>query len=164
MSLRKINLSSFFCPFFSLKNQNVKGAGPGVQPDCQGDMQSIGSDMNGIEKLSIIPGFNFYNLNYVLSFSVRQEYEGESVSTYEIMLAMLYKLDRFECDVGLKFAGVRYFKVPEVNGDFYLSEIELENVSADQLEGVNFRFKDYGGSGFEVLSREFSVLSCKPRD
>ena len=44
-------------------------------------MQSIGSDMNGIEKLSIIPGFNFYNLNYVLSFSVRQEYEGESVST-----------------------------------------------------------------------------------
>ena len=120
--------------------------------------------MNGIEKLSIIPGFNFYNLNYVLSFSVRQEYEGESVSTYEIILAMLYKLDRFEYDVGLKFVGVRYFKVPEVNGDFYLSEIELENVSADQLEGVNFRFKDYGGSGFEVLSREFSVLSCTPRD
>lgn len=127
-------------------------------------MQSIGSDMNGIEKLSIIPGFNFYNLNYVLSFSVRQEYEGESVSTYEIILAMLYKLDRFEYDVGLKSVGVRYFKVPEVNGDFYLSEIELENVSADQLEGVNVRFKDYGGSGFEVLSREFSVLSCKPRD
>lgn len=72
-------------------------------------MQSIGSDMNGIENLSIIPGFNFYNLNYVLSFSVRQEYEGESVSTYEIILAMLYKLDRFEYDVGLKFVGVRLF-------------------------------------------------------
>lgn len=97
-------------------------------------MQSIGSDMNGIEKLSIIPGFNFYNLNYVLSFSVRQEYEGESISTYEIILAMLYKLDRFEYDVGLKSVGVRYFKVPEVNGDFYLSEIELENVSQTSLK------------------------------
>lgn len=60
--------------------------------------------------------------------------------------------------------GVSRFKVPEVNGAFYLSEIELENVSADQLEGINFRFKDHVGSGFEVLSRGFSVLSCKPRD
>jgi len=129
-----------------------------------GDVQAIESNIDGVEKLSIIPGFNLYNLNLVLSFNVRQEYSGEDASTYEIGLVMLYQFERFEYEVGLKFMGVSRFKVPEVNGAFYLSEIELENVSADQLEGINFRFKDHGGSGFEVLSRGFSVSSCKPRD
>lgn len=127
-------------------------------------MQTIGSNVDGVEKLSTIPEFNLYNLNLVLNFNVRQEHSGENVSTYEIGLIMLYEFERFKFEVGLKFMGVSRFKVPEVNGAFYLSEIELENVSADQLEGINFRFKDYGGSGFEVLSRGFSVLSCKPRD
>ncbi|KRA06442.1 hypothetical protein ASD70_14950 [Pseudomonas sp. Root569] len=127
-------------------------------------MQAIESNIDGVEKLSIIPGFNLYNLNLVLSFNVRQEYSGEDVSTYEIGLVMLYEFEHFEYEVGLKFMGVSRFKVPEANGAFYLSEIELENVSADQLEGISFRFKDHGGSGFEVLSRGFSVSSCKPRD
>ena len=127
-------------------------------------MQAIGSDVDGVEKLSIIPGFTLYNLNLVLSFSLRQEYSDEEVSMYEITLVMLYKFERFEYEIGLKFMGVRRFKIPEVNGAFYLSEIELKNVSVDQLEGISFRFKDYGGSGFEVLSRGFSILSCTPRD
>ena len=48
-------------------------------------------------------------------------------------------------------------------GSFYLSELEMEDVSADQLEGVKYRLKDYGGTGFEVLARGFSVVSCKSR-
>ena len=123
-------------------------------------MRTIGINVDGGEKLSIIPGFNLYNLNLVLSFNVRQEHSIEDVPTYEIGLVMLYEFERFEYEIGLKFTGVRRFKIPEVNGAFYLSEIELENVSADQLEGISFRFKDYGGSGFEVLSRGFSVLAA----
>lgn len=48
-------------------------------------------------------------------------------------------------------------------GSFYLSELEVKDVSANQLEGVKYSLKDYGGTGFEVLARGFSVISCKSR-
>lgn len=35
-------------------------------------------------------------------------------------------------------------------------------ISADQLEGVKYILKDYGGTGFEVLARGLSVIKCKP--
>lgn len=47
-------------------------------------------------------------------------------------------------------------------GNFYLSEIEMDDVSADQLKGVKYSLKDYGSTGFEVLAQGLSVIKCKP--
>jgi hypothetical protein len=38
----------------------------------------------------------------------------------------------------------------------WLSELEIEDVSADQLEGISFRAKDFGG-GFEVSCAEVLI-------
>ena len=124
-------------------------------------MRPLEMSIEGIEKLSIIPDFDFYNLNLVLGLSLQRENTGHAVDTYRVTLEMLYESDQSAFEVILGFTGVRRLAVPDVCGSFYLSEVEVDDVSADQLEGVKYRLKDYGGTGFEVLAREFSVVSCK---
>lgn len=124
-------------------------------------MRLLEMSFEGIEKLSIISDFDFYNLNLVLGLSLQRENMGHAVDTYRVSLEMLYESEQSAFEVVLGFTGVRRLAIPDVCGSFYLSEIEMDNVSADQLEGVKYRLKDYGGTGFEVLAREFSVVSCK---
>lgn len=125
-------------------------------------MRPLEMSFEGIEKLSIISDFDFYNLNLVLGLSLQRENTGHAVDTYRVSLEMLYESEQSAFEVVLGFTGVRRLAVPDVCGRFYLSEIQMDDVSADQLEGVKYRLKDYGGTGFEVLAREFSVVSCKP--
>ena len=126
-------------------------------------MRAVERAFEGVEKLSIISDFDFYNLNLMQGLSLQRENTGEAIETYKVSLEMLYASEQSEFEVVLAFTGVRRLKVPDVCGSFYLSELEMEAVSADQLEGVKYRLKDYGGTGFEVLAREFSVVSCKSR-
>lgn len=124
-------------------------------------MRPLEIRFEGVEKLSIIPDFDFYNLNLVLGLSLQRENMGRAVDTYRVTLEMLYESEQSAFEVVLGFTGVRRLAVPDVCGSFYLSEVKVDDVSVDQLEGVKYRLKDYGGTGFEVLSREFSVVSCK---
>ncbi|MCI1737842.1 hypothetical protein EKA85_29230 [Pseudomonas veronii] len=126
-------------------------------------MRAVERAFEGVEKLSIISDFDFYNLNLMQGLSLQRENTGEAIETYKVSLEMLYASEQSEFEVVLAFTGVRRLKVPDVCGSFYLSELEMEDVSADQLEGVKYRLKDYGGTGFEVLARGFSVVSCKSR-
>lgn len=124
-------------------------------------MRLLEMSFEGIEKLSIISDFDFYNLNLVLGLSLQRENTGNAVDTYRVSMEMLYETEQSAFEVVLGFTGVRRLAIPEVCGSFYLSEIEMDDVSADQLEGVKYRLKDYGGTGFEVLAWGFSVVSCK---
>ena len=126
-------------------------------------MRAVERAFEGVEKLSIISDFDFYNLNLMQGLSLQRENTGEAIETYKVSLEMLYASEQSEFEVVLAFTGVRRLKVPDVCGSFYLSELEMEDVSADQLEGVKYRLKDYGGTGFEVLARGFSVVNCKSR-
>ena len=125
-------------------------------------MRAVEKKFEGVEKLLIIPDFDFYNLNSVLGLSVRRESREQAIDTYKVSLEMLYESKQSVFEVVLGFTGVRCIKIPEVCGSFYLSEIEMDDLSADQLEGVKYRLKDYGGTGFEILAQELSVISCKP--
>lgn len=125
-------------------------------------MRAVEKSFEGVEKLFIVSDFDFYNLNLVLGLSVQRENRGGVIDTYKIRLEMLYESEQSEFEVVLGFTGVRCLKIPEVCGSFYLSEIEIDDVSADQLEGVKYRLKDYGGTGFEILAQGLSVISCKP--
>ena len=126
-------------------------------------MRAVERAFEGVEKLSIISDFDFYNLNLMQGLSLQRESTREAIETYKVSLEMLYASEQSEFEVVLAFTGVRRLKVPDVCGSFYLSELEMEDVSADQLEGVKYRLKDYGGTGFEVFARGFSVVSCKSR-
>lgn len=125
-------------------------------------MRAVEKSFEGIEKLLNIPDFDFYNLNLVLGLSIRREGTGQVIDTYTVVLEMLHESGGAVFEVVLGFAGVRCLIVPEVCGSFYLSEIEIEDVSDDQLEGVKYSLKDYGGTRFEILAQDLSVISCKP--
>ncbi|WP_342308082.1 hypothetical protein WLF14_21510 [Pseudomonas fluorescens] len=125
-------------------------------------MRAVEENFEGVEKLFIISDFDFYNLNLVLGLSVQRENRGQIIDTYKINLEMLYESGQSVFEVVLGFTGVRCLKIPEVCGSFYLSEVEIDDVSADQLEGVKYRLKDYGGTGFEVLAQGLSVIRCEP--
>lgn len=128
----------------------------------EGSMRAVEKSFEGVEKLLIISGFDFYSLNLVLGLSVRRESGGGIIDTYKVVLEMLYESVHSAFEVVLGFTGVRCLKIPEVCGSFYLSEIEIDDVSSDQLEGVKYSLKDHGGTGFEILAQGVSIISCKP--
>jgi hypothetical protein len=41
--------------------------------------------------------------------------------------------------------------LPQFGTSFFLAEIEIEEVSNHQIEGIKYRLKDFGESRFEVL-------------
>ncbi|WP_219274063.1 hypothetical protein [Pseudomonas sp. Xaverov 83] len=123
-------------------------------------MRSLEKNFEGAERLSIISDFDFYNLNLVQGFRLERENTGQTIQTYKVSLEMLYECEQSTFEVLLELTGVRHLTFPNVCGGFCLSEIEVDDISTDQLEGVKYRLKDYGGTGFEVLSRGFSVIRC----
>ena len=48
-------------------------------------------------------------------------------------------------------SGASLVRMPELQSSFWLSEIEVEELAKDQIEGVRFRLRQFGGGCFEVL-------------
>jgi hypothetical protein len=47
--------------------------------------------------------------------------------------------------------------MPEVAPVFYIAEVEVEDLSKDQMEGIGFRWKDYE-TGFEIVGKTISII------
>jgi hypothetical protein len=63
--------------------------------------------------------------------------------------------------ITLRFGGVRHLTLPEFLPACYVSEIEVEDVSSDQLEGAHYRLKSHGSNRLEVLSRTIEIVACE---
>jgi hypothetical protein len=124
-------------------------------------MHIIDSSILGYEKLLCIPNFDLYNLNKVLEFKIRSDPKNGQRDTYEVTLTSLYESSPNEYEITLKLTGACHIKLPDICGSFYFTELEIHDISADLLEGINYRLKDYGTTGFEILSREISITTCK---
>ena len=57
----------------------------------------------------------------------------------------------------MSFRGTRQCVLPTLEPTFFVSEVELEDVSAAQLEGIRVHVRDHGSSGFQVWCREVRV-------
>lgn len=92
-------------------------------------MRPLEISIEGIEKLSIIPDFDFYNLNLVLGLSLQRENMVHAVDTYRVTLEMLYESEQSAFEIVLGFTGVRRLAVPDVceakRGQIHLSNKEL---------------------------------------
>lgn len=53
--------------------------------------------------------------------------------------------------VRVRCSGVKQLRLPELGTSFFLAEVEIEDLSRHQLEGIRFKLKDFGESQFEVL-------------
>ena len=106
--------------------------------------------------LSEFPNFDFYNLRHCREIILR--WKGEDAGP-DIALTAEYvdpgsgKITLIE----LTFQGVRQAELPEISSHVYLSELEIEDTSGSQLEGVRYKAKDFGGTRFEVLAGEICI-------
>lgn len=63
----------------------------------------------------------------------------------------------------LEFSGVKTANLPPMMPSFYLGELEIDDVSSEQLKGIQFRAKDHGMTGFEVLCRGVAIRWANSR-
>lgn len=68
-------------------------------------MRAVEKVFEGVEKLSIISDFDFYNLYLIKGLSLQRESMGEAVETYKVSLEMLYASEQSEFEVVLEFTG-----------------------------------------------------------
>lgn len=104
--------------------------------------------------LQKLPEFDFYNLRRVTSFSWSGEADisSQPAALDFTFIAVYHDPHRRSVSgVRTRCSGVKRLRLPELGASFVLTEIEVEDVSTHQLEGVRFSLKDFGGSDFEVL-------------
>lgn len=59
-----------------------------------------------------------------------------------------------------RFTGIRQLVFPAFCPHAFVSEIEVEDLSQDQIEGVSFQMKDFGQSDFIVLCKNLELIEC----
>lgn len=97
----------------------------------------------------------FYRLGKVSCLLVKEERDGGSI---DLSLTADYDdSSSGTTEVALRFNRARYAKLPELMPVFFLSELEIEDIRSDHIEGVNYRARDYGESDFEVLARDIAI-------
>jgi hypothetical protein len=90
------------------------------------------------EILNILPNFDFHYLREVIRLcweTVPNERNGDPLANF--VLTACYENVPTSAKVTLRCGGVRQLKLPEIGPAFFLSEIDVEDLSRDQLEGFD---------------------------
>lgn len=116
----------------------------------------------GQQVLESCPGFDFYRLSRVLSLSlVPRGGEGE---VYDLTMSAAYEDGRESYVVTLLFGRLVKATLPELTPTFYVAELEIEDVSRDQMEGIRFRVVDHCMSALDVFCGELSISMARAPD
>ena|ERR1700724_708139 len=110
--------------------------------------------------LEVFPEFDLYNLGRVSCLAIKA---GQEPTLADLSLTADYRdlTTGAVAEVTLDFSGIRYAKLPELTPVFYFSELEIEDVRSDHLEGIRYRAKDHGSAEFEVLAKEITILLAR---
>jgi hypothetical protein len=112
--------------------------------------------------LAEIPDFDLYALGRILKVAAEwQEAKGEGRQLIAWLTGECASPDGSRLyQLTLRFEGVRQLKLPAIiDHGLWLSELEVEDVAQDQLEGVSFRVENHGTQEFLVLCRGIEVAS-----
>ncbi len=104
--------------------------------------------------LPALPDFDFYNLRAVTSFNWSSKPETTSRPIIvDFMLDAIYQNPNDGSASGIRLccSDVKQLRMPDLGTSFSPTEIEIEDLSSDQLEGIRYRLKDFGATQFEVL-------------
>jgi hypothetical protein len=110
--------------------------------------------------MKALPGFDLYNLRRITQFIWTAAANDISASGgAELLLTAIYESPSGSqtAEVVLRCSGVVQLKLPELGPSFFLAEVEIEEISGHQIEGVRYRVKDFGDSSFEVLCRNIDI-------
>jgi hypothetical protein len=110
--------------------------------------------------LEKLPDFDFYNLREVTSFNWSSEPDTISKFTTACLTldAAYHNSERDPVfGIRLRCSDLRQLRMPELGTSFFLAEIEVEDLSGDQLEGIKYKLKDMGDSRLEVLCGNIEI-------
>ncbi len=111
------------------------------------------ADIEGYDEvLACMPDFDLYRLGRVVRMNFHDAGSNldESLGvTLEVCAQYIGHSKRGL--VALKLSGVTSVVIPQLTPSLFLGEVEIVDVSRDQLEGVRYRVTDHGMAHFEVL-------------
>ncbi len=113
--------------------------------------------------LAAIPNFDFYNLGEISWLEWTRKPDS---GVAELAFSSAYRdgTKSAPIDVVCCCSGTQLVRVPELQSSFFLSEIEVEEITADQIEGVRYCIRDFGEGCFEVLCANIKLsLQREPR-
>ena len=117
--------------------------------------------INGKESvLETLPDFDFYNLREVMSFNWSSEPNTISgFTTACLTLDAAYHNSTSDSVLGIRLrcSDLKQLRMPDLAPSFFLAEIEIEDLSGDQLEGIKYKLKDFGEGRFEVLCGNIEI-------
>jgi hypothetical protein len=109
-----------------------------------------------------LPSFDFYCLGEVRHLAI--SCNPDEATSADLHLTALYNClnSGRTFEITIKFTGTRRIKLPEFSPLFYLSELEIEDISKNQMEGIRYQAKCYGNPEFDVLSRDLHIVTVTP--
>ena len=109
--------------------------------------------------LAALPRFDFYGLKQVRALRVLP-HQG-APDRFDLNLEVVYAAGGARHIVSLAFGRISRATLPELSPSFHFSELEIEDVSGDQLEGIRYHAVDYG-SRFEVFANDLEIAILVP--
>jgi len=110
--------------------------------------------------LEKLPRFDFYDIKRVTRFTWSRDPSVDPqkpISDLDMAVEYTDPVDQSLTSIRLRCSCVRLLRLPELGGDFFVNEIEIEDISHDQIEDVRYRVKDFGESGFEILCKAIEI-------
>lgn len=110
--------------------------------------------------LKQIPEFDFYNVRRVTKINWSDEHLPDSDRTnINVTLAATYddEKNRQSSAIQIRCSGVKQLRLPDLGSSFWLSEVEVEDIAADQIEDARYRIKDFGGTSFEAVCADIEL-------
>jgi hypothetical protein len=108
-----------------------------------------------------IPDFDFYALSRIIRVDIK--WTGQYPDDQDLSLVMtgVYGQGGDGYEVSFRFEGIRQLCLPELHDrGLFLSELAIEDVSAEQLEGVRFRVVNHESGEFVLLCAGIEVIAC----
>lgn len=112
--------------------------------------------------LRLIPDFDFYKLQQIVRLTWEIRYDKKEKITADLVMTITYDTSSTDkAEVTLRFAGATRVKFPELLPFLFLSEVEIEDVSDTQLEGVRYTVKNYGSTELEISCKDIEIIDCE---
>ena len=105
--------------------------------------------------LAVLPAFDLHRLERVLEIGLRKCSGADDA--FDVTVVATYEDGRTRATVTMSFSGARLVRLPPIAGSFFLGELEIEDVSSDQLEGIRFVARDHGMTDFEVACFSMTI-------
>ncbi len=95
--------------------------------------------------------------SYIQNFSLTRKIDDEGATPYVLDLALCEFPNYGDTLLHLQFSGVLDIKIDTLDG-LYNVILSIDDISANQMEGINYRVVDVSGNNLSFLCREIEII------